>query len=237
LIQCTVHGLQYELDGRRRGARGAADLTALDLCMIGDLILARSAGRRRPEANAADPWVEFSPPPGSRPLGLPTETAIRADWKLVIEQWLESAALGESRDADQHGWSARSYRHHLGFVADFRWQRIFLAPNHVIELRPDGFTILQVLPIGPGRSLLRRHDYTLCEVDRPARALRYLASRLSPYTRRSAIAVAESTQRGMVTFGHVAADGAHAASAVAAFRRLLVTLMPMMALARPPNYP
>jgi TetR/AcrR family transcriptional repressor of bet genes len=235
MIQCTIHGLQYELDGRRRGARGAADLSALDLRMVGDLILARSAQRRRPEPNATDAWAEFPPPPGSRPLALATETNIAADWKLVIEQWLESAALGESRDAD--GWSSRSYRRHLGSVADFGWQRIFLAPNHVIELRPDGFTILQVLPIGPGRSLLRQHDYTLCEVDRPARALRYLASRLSPYTRRSAIAVAESTQRGMVTFGHAAADGAQAAPAVAAFRRLLVKLLPMMALARPPNYP
>jgi hypothetical protein len=38
-----------------------------------------------------------------------------------------------------------------------------------------------------------------------------------------------------VTFGHEAAGGAQAAPAVAAFRRQLVTLMPMMALARPPN--
>jgi TetR/AcrR family transcriptional regulator, transcriptional repressor of bet genes len=235
-IQCTVHGLQYELDGRRRGARGAADLWALELRMIGDLILARSAQRHRPETHATDPWAEFSPPSGSRPLGRPMETAIAADWKLVIEQWLESTAMGASRDADQQGWSARSYRRLLGVVADFPWQRIFLAPNHMMELRPGGFTILQVLPMGPGRSLLRQHDYTLCEADRPARALRYLAARLSPLTRRSAIAVAESTQRGMVTFGHVAADGAQAPPAVAAFRRLLVTLMPMTALDRPPNY-
>jgi TetR/AcrR family transcriptional repressor of bet genes len=235
-IQCAVHGLQYELDGRRRGARGAADLKALDLRIIGDLILARSAQRRLWEANTADPWVEFSPPPGSRPVGWPSETNIAADWKLVIEQWLESTAMSAARDAGQPGWSARSYRRLLGLVADFHWQRIFLAPNHLIELRPDGFTILQVLPLGPGRSLLRQHDHTLCESDRPARALRYLASRLSPYTRRSAIAVADSTQRGMVTFGHVAADGAQAAPAVAAFRRRLATLMPMMALARPPNY-
>jgi TetR/AcrR family transcriptional repressor of bet genes len=235
-IQCAVHGLQYELDGRRRGARGATDLAALELRMMGDLILVRSAQRHLWEANAADPWAEFSPPPGSRPLGWPSETNIAADWKLVIEQWLESTPMGAARDAEQHGWSARSYRRLLGLVPDFHWQRIFLAPNHVVELRPDGFTILQVLPIGPGRSRLRQHDHTLCESDRPARALRYLASRLSPYTRRSAVAVAESTQRGMVTFGHVAADGAQAAPAVAAFRRRLVTLMPMMALARPPNY-
>jgi hypothetical protein len=82
---------------------------------------------------------------------------------------------------------------------------------------------------------LRKHEHTVCEADRPARAAQYLASRLSPCTRPSAIAVAESTQRGIVTFGHEAADGAQAAPAVAAFRRQLVTLMPMMALARPPN--
>jgi phenylpropionate dioxygenase-like ring-hydroxylating dioxygenase large terminal subunit len=122
-----------------------------------------------------------------------------------------------------------------GAAANFSWQRRFVAPNHRIELRPDGFSILQVLPIAPGRCLFRQHDFTLCEADRPARAAQYLASRLSPYTRRSAIAVAESTQKGIVTFGHEAANGAHAAPAVAAFRRHLVTLMPMMAQPRPPN--
>jgi TetR/AcrR family transcriptional repressor of bet genes len=233
LIQCMVHGLQFELDGRRRGARGAADLTTLDLRLIGDLILVRSAERRRPDTLAGDDWVEFSPPPGSRTLGWPVETAIAADWKLVIEQWLELTT--SSGDADGHGWSARSYRHMQGSAANISWQRRFVAPNHRIELRPDGFTILQVLPIAPGRCLLRQHDHTLCEADRPARAAQYLASRLDPYTRRSAIAVAESTQKGIVTFGHEAANGAQPAPAVAAFRRQLVALMPMMALPRPPN--
>jgi TetR/AcrR family transcriptional repressor of bet genes len=235
LIQCAVHGLQFELDGRRRGAQGAADLATLDLRVLGDLILVRSARRRRPDPPVADLWVEFSPPLGSRPLGPPVETAIAADWKVVIEQWLELTTSSGSRDADEHGWSARSYKRLLGSTANFSWQRRFLAPNHRIELRPDGFTILQVLPSGPGRCLLRRHEHTRCEADRPGRAAEYLALRLNPYTRPSAIAVAESTQRGIVTFGHEAADGAQAAPAVAAFRRQLVTLMPMMGLARPPN--
>jgi TetR/AcrR family transcriptional repressor of bet genes len=235
LIQCTVHGLQFELNGRRRGARGAADLTILDLRLIGDLILVRSAERRRPDAPIGDDWVEVSPPQGARLSRPPVETPIAADWKLVIEQWLESTTSSAFRDADEHGWSTRSYRRLLGSAADFSWQRRFLPPNHRIELRPDGFAIWQVLPIGPGRCLLRQHDYTLCEADRPARAAQYLASRRNPYTRRSAVAVAESTQKGIVTFGHEAANGAQAAPAVAAFRRQLVALMPMMALPRPPN--
>jgi TetR/AcrR family transcriptional repressor of bet genes len=234
-IQCAVHGLQFELDGGRRGSRGAADLRGLDLRMVGDLILVRSAARRPADANSAAPWSDLLPPPRSRPLGPPAETMIAADWKLVIEQWLDMTVGGESRGAAEHGWSARLYEHLLGSAANAGWQRRFLAPNHRIELRRDGFTVLQLLPSGPGRSLLRQHDYTLCAADRPARAAQYLASRLNPYTRRAAIAVAESTQKGIVIFGHEAADGAQPAPAAAEFRRQLVALIPMMALSRPPN--
>jgi TetR/AcrR family transcriptional repressor of bet genes len=255
-IQCTVHGLQFELDGRRRGRRGTADLIALDLRLVGDLMLVRPEGHRRAEANradaratgeggstgqsgtgegGADPWAELSPPSGSRVVTSPTETAVAADWKLVMEQGLESPMSWGLGDANENPWSARSYGRLLGADAASRWQRQCLAPNHLIELRADGFTILQVLPVGPGRSLLRQHDYTWCKEDRSARAAGYLAARLSPYARRSAIALAESTQEGIVTFGHNAADGAPAAPAVAAFRRQLVTLVPSMGLARPPN--
>jgi hypothetical protein len=197
--------------------------------MIGDLILLRFADRRGPHAGAEDPWANFSPPAGLRPLGLPAETAIAADWKLVIEQWLEPPMIDGSHFAAGRDWGLRSYKQLLGSGADMRWQRRLLAPNHLIELRPDGLTVLQVLPSGPGRSLLRKHDFTLCEADRAANAARYLASRLNPTTRPSAIAVVESTQKGIVAFGHEAADGAESSSAATAFRGQLFTLMPMMA--------
>jgi TetR/AcrR family transcriptional repressor of bet genes len=234
-IQCAIHGLRFELDGRRSGARGPSHLLSLDLRMMDSLILVRPAGRSQRQAEAAEPWAEFSRPPGARLLGPPAETAVAADWKLVIEQWLESAMIGGPRQADPRGWSIRAYNRLLGAAADGDWQQRFLAPNHLVELRPDGFTILQALPSGPGRSLLRRHDYTLCEAERPARVAAYLASRLNPYTRPSAIAVAESTQNGIVTFGHEAADGTQGTAAAAAFRRQLSALVPMMAFARPPN--
>jgi hypothetical protein len=82
---------------------------------------------------------------------------------------------------------------------------------------------------------LRKHDFTLCESDRAACAARYLASRLNPISRASAIAIAESTQMGIVGFGHEAAAGAKTSPAATEFRRRLLTLMPMMASARPPN--
>ena len=233
-IQCTIHGLRFELDGRRRGPRGPSQLLALDLRTVESLILVRPAGRPARAPPAADPWGDFSPPPGARLLGPSAETAVAADWKLIIEQWLESAMIGGSRRLDPRAWSMCTYRHLLGTAADSPWQQRFLAPNHLVEVRPDGFTVLQALPSGAGRSLVRRHDYTLCEAQGPARAAAYLASRLNPYMRPSAIDVVESTQNGIVTFGHEAADGAQGAAA-AAFRRQLTALVPMMAFARPPN--
>jgi TetR/AcrR family transcriptional repressor of bet genes len=234
-LHCTVHGLQFDLDGKRRGARGTADLWPLDLRLLGRLILVRSGAPRLPPPDDADPWSSFLPPAAMRSLAPPAETAIAADWKLVIEQWLETPMIGGSRDADPRAWSVRSYQRLLGSGADFHWHKRFLAPNHLIELRPDGMTVLQVLPRGPGQSLVRQHEFTLCEADRPARAAQYLASRLNPYARRTALAVAESTQKGIVTFGHEVYDGAPAASAGASFRRRLVSRIPWMSLARPPN--
>ena len=235
VIQCAVHGLKFDLHGRRSGARGAADLTSLDLRMIGDLILVRSAERHRMGADIEDPWSDFSPPIGARPLGCRPDIAVAADWKLLIEQWLESASSVQSNDAAAQGWAARSYRLLLGSTAAAVRRARFFAPHQLIELRADGFTIRQALPLGPGLCLARQQDFTLCETDRGGRAAAYLAGRLTPYMRPSNIAVAESTQKGIVTFGHAAADAARPVPAVAAFRRQLVALMPMLGLVRPPN--
>ncbi len=195
VIQCAVHGLKFELE----------DLRALELRRIGDLILVRSAERRRPASEIADPWHDFLPPPGTRPLGAASETVLAADWKLVIEQWLASMSAA----------SAPAQRDR------------FLSPNHLIESRSDGFTVLQVLPLGAGRSVLRRYAYSSSEAERPAPA--------SPYATQAAIEVMESTQEGIVKWGHDAAQGAHAGPAVAAFRRQLLALVPVLGLARPPN--
>jgi len=111
----------------------------------------------------------------------------------------------------------------------------FVAPNHLIELRPDGFSILQVLPIAPGRSLMRWHHYTHCPDPRPALAAQYLASRLRPQMGRSMIVVAESTQKGLAIFGHSAARAASSATEVTAFRQYLLAQVPALGLDQPPT--
>jgi hypothetical protein len=151
-----------------------------------------------------------------------------------VEQGLGSTPPDAGRDAEQERWSARGYRHLLDRTADTGWRTRFLAPNHLIEERPDGTTIFQVLPVGSGRSLLRRHHFTRCAAPRAGRAAQYLASRVSRYGRRFAIDIAESAQRAVATFRHEAFEGAMAAPALAAFRRELIALMPLLALSRAP---
>jgi TetR/AcrR family transcriptional regulator, transcriptional repressor of bet genes len=234
-IQCAVHGLQFGLDGKHRGERGTADLTHLDLRMIGDFIWVRSAFRAAPGLGPEDPWADLKLPSGSRLSEPPTEVLISADWKLIVEQCLESAAA--ARGSARRGWSAAAYERLLGSAVDFGWRAQFIAPNHLIESRPDGFTVLQVLPSAPGRCLLRTHQYTVCAATRPATVLRYLASRLRQQRPRSMLAIAESTQKGLAVFGYQTADAAVGAPETAAFRQYLITRIPALARDRPPAEP
>jgi TetR/AcrR family transcriptional repressor of bet genes len=235
LIACAIHGLQFDLDGKRRGTHGSADLSPLDLHLPGELILVRRASRTSSASNE-EPWRGLELPVGLRLAGAPVDAHISADWKLVVEQLLESGA-GTTTSAPARrapgqgasaGWSARRYAQLHGSAAFQRGLR-FVAPNHWVESRADGVTVLQVLPTAPGRSVLREHRYTLCDGDRPAAALQYLAARLRPQSRRAMIAMAESTQQGLVVFGYEAAQGAPSAPEAAAFRRYLLARIPALA--------
>jgi TetR/AcrR family transcriptional regulator, transcriptional repressor of bet genes len=231
-IKCAVHGLEFNLDGTRHGGREGNDLTALDLCLIGDLILVRPRQRAAPAPRGDGAWRDLALPEGSRLLKHPAEVCVSADWKLVVEQCLGLSAA--ARGASDAGWSRRSYDRLLGSAAEYDLRLRLVAPNHLIDLRPDGFSILQVLPIEPGRSLMRWHHYTHCPDSRPALAAQYLASRLRPQMGRSMIVVAESTQKGLAIFGQSAPQTAPRAAEVTAFRQYLLAKIPALGLDQPP---
>ncbi|MGO9512970.1 MAG: TetR family transcriptional regulator C-terminal domain-containing protein [Steroidobacteraceae bacterium] len=254
-VECKIHGLKFRLDGRRADAgTGAdssvrADLSVLDLQVSGGLLIVRSPkGARAAALSPAGGWVG-KPPHGLMPLGPALESAVAADWKVLVEQWLERAAPEAApnpaadvvdwvvRPADEPSWSSQRYRRLAGAEASNPWQMRFVAPNQLLESRPDGVSILQVLPSAPGRCRLRRLDYTLCAAERGAHALQYLASRLSARTRRSALALAESVQQGVIDFGYRPAALSPIPTAVSWFRRHLIARIPALALERPPTDP
>jgi len=115
-----------------------------------------------------------------------------------------------------------------------RWRRVFLPPNQLVELRPDGLTICQVLSEPAGRCRVRSFEYSFLDVPRAAEALRRLGRRLSPGLGVESLAQAESIQQGIVAFGYGAASASDATPALAAFRRSLRRRLPLLRRERAP---
>ena len=119
---CTAHDLAYDFTGARLRGAPPGDLTRLEVAQLGPLVLVRSplpAG----VAAAALPVVPLAAWPK---LGVgPLETvAVAADWKLIVEQWLEQEAP----------------------------QQYFLSPNQLLDLSGHDARLLQVVPEAPGRA-------------------------------------------------------------------------------------
>jgi TetR/AcrR family transcriptional repressor of bet genes len=241
-IECKLHGLKFSLDGRARPGTGHAELTALDVSSVSGLICAKSPSPQGSADGARIPrlWFDTELPLGLTGLGPPVEIPVAADWKAVVEQWLEPPLhLSPSPAEDcivwhapplkDSAWSARFYLRLAGCVPPVAWRRQFMAPNQLVELRPDGLSVIQAVPAAPGRCLVRRMDYTVLPPEDGARAVLYLVRRLAPYARRTMLEVAESVQRGMIDFGYEIAAGGGSSPAVDWFRRRLAAHIPQLA--------
>jgi len=244
-LECATHGLKFFADGRCVEGAGS-DLVPLEARTAGGFHWVRPAGLPR-EAAAEVEMAELAGAPqgelrtGWRALRALPDIEVRANWKLLAEQWLE--VLGGLSDAAPvlgvagidwaiaphraHGmWSAGRYGT-LGGPAAEGWQVHFASPNQWIERRPDGLSVLQIIPSGPVGCRVRRLHVGDSD------ALQYLADRIVPWCRAETIAIAESAQRGLSEFGYRA--GGSPSPAVAWFRRHLISRAPGLAAERPPN--
>ena len=192
-IHCAAHALTYSFDGRLVSGSTPGDLAPFELRRAGRVLLVRAPGKAT-HTNAIEEtaWTAFA---ALTPLRV-TEREVAADWKLLVEQWLE-LPLPQHR---------------------------FIAPNQLLEVRTDGACILQVVPIMAGRSRVRRFDFSRdrgsVRRSRGARAQRQATTRLSEQ-----IALAESTQGGLEESTEVAAEGGATTPALARFRAQVAALL------------
>ena len=127
-LHCAIHHLRYRLDGRRADEATTLALAPLALRLSEPLIFVRD-----PDAGpAAHPDVpaERALPRGLAPAEV-QELEVQADWKVLVEQWLERSP--------EHGR--------------------FLPPNQLLIVSAHRATILQILPVAAGRCRLRCYAY------------------------------------------------------------------------------
>jgi len=217
-IHCASHALTYRLDGRLVDGDTPGDLSSLELKQLGPLILVRAAGAAalRLMALSAEMPSEAVPDQATepdlsafarmRPVGM-QQIEVAADWKLIVERWLEAAVS----------------------------HRQFVAPNQLIELRRDAALILQVIPVAPGRCRIQRFDYLASSARRGGSAKSRATQRgnaLIGWQRQvnawlqQEIALAESTQTGLAAAADEFEDSAPTAGPLAQFRQSVTALLP-----------
>jgi TetR/AcrR family transcriptional repressor of bet genes len=214
-IECEIHGLVYGLDGKLQSGSTPGDLTPLELSLPGKFMLVRALAARNADPAstalleiAGSPSGDWEALPDLRPGGV-GEIAVAADWKLLVEQWLD--ALPRPTGV----------------------RRTFLEPNQLLEVSSTDALILQVIPESPGRCRVRRLDYSLA---RSAGSKRANSKALRPIAwLQQDIEVAESTQAGLEA-GAGEADGSGPVSpALARFRHSVATLLAGLQGARRPG--
>ncbi len=257
-IRCPVHGLQYRYDGTRLRGETPGDLLALDCMQSGGWILVRPVAGQQLTGEApigSEPLAAWN---DLEPLEAPSvqttvELEIAADWKLVVEQWLESTLaqnpvgplaelvqtpvlrMQEPTVAvdwrarlkpDAPGWTAGHYARLAQRTGGAFWLRLFVHPNHLLELRPDGALLLQVIPRMPGRCRLRRLDYRRHDAGRLEQALGFLAQRLIARRMSEDTGLASSIQSSLEDSQYAAPEDGPVPAALAAFRRSVLALLP-----------
>jgi TetR/AcrR family transcriptional regulator, transcriptional repressor of bet genes len=232
-LSCPLHGLSYGLDGEPVGATPGGALARLDLAVFGGVVFVRPPA----EDARAPPLPTAAVAAGALPLGPATvrEHEVAADWKVLVEQWLERAAgAADAGGTEFEGapanlaasWSGRRYLALAASVDGAQPRTSFVAPNQLIEAGPGGLLALQVLPLVPGRARLREFGYSREGRTRAERALAFLTRRLEARRIAAEIRLAESVQRGLESPAYLAEAVAAAPPALAAFRQSIARLLP-----------
>ena len=107
------------------------------------------------------------------------------------------------RNRPQPSWSAEAYNKllpdqtHLPEAMRRRWTYYALYPNNFFDCYPDQVNFFQILPVAPGKSLLRCQSYVLHDDSRAMRATRYLNSRINDRVQDEDNGLIESVQMGL----------------------------------------
>jgi len=126
---------------------------------------------------------------------------------------------------DAAGVTAGGYTRLAQSGSSALWRRLFIAPNELIEIRPDGALVLQVIPEAPGRCRIRRFEFGIASPTREQRCLHYLGRRLVRRWLQQDFTLAQSIQAGLEGSSFEATEAGPVPQALRAFRSSIFGLL------------
>jgi phenylpropionate dioxygenase-like ring-hydroxylating dioxygenase large terminal subunit len=145
------------------------------------------------------------------------------------------------REQESSRWSERLYQRHVGKVATHlpenlrrAWRFYSALPNLGIDVFPEQMDFFQVLPLGPGRCVIRSQLFGLPDSRPEMRALRYLGSRINTSVNAEDRWLCARVQRGLASSSYRPGPLSQLEKWMLEFHNLLRERIPEIAL---PNAP
>lgn len=138
------------------------------------------------------------------------------------------------RDKPKGDWSVQRYAsllpdlEHLPEEARRRWSYFFLYPSVSLDVYPEKMDFFHIVPLAPGRSMLRCGAYGLPGASREVEACRFLGSRINWQVHQEDCDLIASVQAGLGTSAYNTGVLGDKEVAVSAFQRWVREDMPQV---------
>jgi phenylpropionate dioxygenase-like ring-hydroxylating dioxygenase large terminal subunit len=149
---------------------------------------------------------------------------------------------GWFREQPSSRWSERTYQKIVGGVSQHLpepnrrcWRFYSMLPNLGIDVMPDQMDFFQILPNGPGKSIIRGAVYGLPDQRREMRIARFLSDRINRQTNREDTWLCERVQRGLLSSSYVPGRLSTLERWMLEFHELLRARIPEVRLPSPPS--
>jgi len=107
------------------------------------------------------------------------------------------------------------------------WHYYSLFPNMAFDVYPETVDFFQMLPVGPGRCLLRGRTYGLADGSREMRAARYLSGRINNLVGQEDVSLVEGVQAGLKSRSYSGGILSDHEQRVREFHSLIRTIVPV----------
>ncbi len=146
------------------------------------------------------------------------------------------------REAPSSRWSERMYQKHVAAVTAPHlpepqrrsWRFYSCLPNLGIDIMPEQVDFFQVLPKGPGKTVIRGAAFGLPDERREMRLIRWLGNRINMEVNREDRSLCERLQRGIADSSYRPGPLSQIETWMIEFHDLLRTRIPEMNLPDPP---